>query len=114
MRCVVQYFPALHPPLLQLSIHHAPHRRMHIASIQRYREDLQKALNAAAVPTPIGHPIGLSVLFVNPSSPDLDNLLTALYQALDGATLRAPGILEDDGLISKVTASKYFPGRTAQ
>ncbi len=80
MRCVVQYFPALHPPLLQLSIHHAPHRRMHIASIQRYREDLQKALNAAAVPTPIG----------------------------------PPGILEDDGLISKVTASKYFPGRTAQ
>lgn len=113
MRCIVQYFPALHPPLLQMSIHHAPHRRMHVATIQRYRDDLQKAFNAAGISTPIDHPIDLSVLFVDPSSPDLDNLLTALYQALDGNTLRPPGILKDDGLISKVTVSKYFPNRKA-
>jgi hypothetical protein len=32
-----------------------------------------------------------------------------LEQALDGATLRSPGIVTDDGLIQKVTMSKYFP-----
>lgn len=113
MRCIVQYFPTQHPPLLQFSIHGAPHRRMHIAVIQRYRDDLQKACNAAGIATPISHPIDLSVLFVDPSSPDLDNLLTALYQALDANTLRKPGILADDGLISKVTVSKFYPGRKA-
>lgn len=113
MRCIVQYYPAQHPPLLQLAIHHAPHRRMHIATIQRYRDDMQRAFNQAGVPTPIDHPIDLSVLFVDPSSPDLDNLLTALYQALDGHTLKAPGLLTDDGLISKVTVSKFFPHRKA-
>ena len=113
MRCIVQYFPAMHPPLLQLSIHGAPHRRMHHAMIQRYREALQVACSAAGIPTPIGHPVDLSVLFVDPTSPDLDNLLTALYQALDGNTLRKPGILADDGLISKATVSKFYPGRRA-
>lgn len=111
MRCIVNYFPALHPPLLQLSIHDAPHRRMHRAVIKQYREHLRKALMRAEVQMPIEHPIDLSVLFVNPTSPDLDNLLTALYQALDGRT--HSGILADDGLVSKATVSKYFPQRKA-
>lgn len=82
---------------------------MHVATIQKYRDAIRKACEAAGIRTPIEVPIDLSVLFVNPSSPDLDNLLTALYQALDGHTLKGPGILVDDGLISKATVSKYFP-----
>jgi Holliday junction resolvase RusA-like endonuclease len=86
---------------------------MHHAVIQRYRDDLQRAFNAAGIPMPIEHPIDLSVLFVNPTSPDIDNLLTALLRALDGKTLRGPSCLADDGLISKATVSKFYPGRKA-
>ncbi len=110
MRVLVKYFPTEHPPLLQLHIHDAPHRRMHVATIQKYRDEIKKACLAAGIGIPISEPVDLSVLFVNPASPDLDNLLTALYQALDGATLKGCGVLADDGLISKATISKYFPG----
>lgn len=89
-------------PLLRLSIHDAPHRRMHIKVIQRYRDELRKAFHAAEILTPIDYPVELSVLFVNPCSPDLDNLLTALYQAMDGATLKPPGILVDDRLVQVI------------
>lgn len=109
MKILVSYFPARHPPLLQLSIHHAPHRRMHTAVIQKYREHLLSACKAAQVPVPISEPLDLSVLFVNPASPDLDNLVMALYRALDGKTLKGASVLVDDGLISKLTASKFFP-----
>lgn len=95
---------------MQLSIYDAPHRRMHVATIQRYRETLKNACAAAGVATPIGDPLDLSVIFINPSSPDLDNLLTALYQALDGKTLKGPSVLVDDGLISKAIVSKFYPG----
>jgi Holliday junction resolvase RusA-like endonuclease len=110
MQCVVKYFAKEHPPLLQLSIHDAPHRRMHVATIQRYRDELKQACSVAGIPIPISEPIDLSVIFVNPSSPDLDNLLTALYQALDGKTLKGSSVLTDDGLVSKATVSKFYPG----
>lgn len=109
MRIVVNYFPAQHPPLLQLSIFDAPHRRMHLAVLRQYREKIYNACKEAGIQMPIAQPIDLSVLFVNPSSPDLDNLLTALYQALDGRTGKGPSVLTTDGLISKVTMSKFFP-----
>lgn len=83
---------------------------MHIRTIQQYRDSLVDACNKAGIPIPIADPIDLSVIFVNPSSPDLDNLLTALYQAIDGKTLKGPSVLVDDGLISKATISKFFPG----
>lgn len=110
MRCVVKFFPAEHIPLLQLSIHDAPHRRMHHATIQQFREILYEAMIAADVGMPIDYPIDLSVLFVNPSSPDLGNIYLALEQAMDGCTLARPHILTDDSLISKVTMSKFYPG----
>ena len=110
MKCVVKYFQQEHPPLLQLSIYDAPHRRMHVATIQRYRDELKEACAKAGIAIPISEPLDLSVIFISPSSPDLDNLLTALYQALDGATLKGGGILTDDGLISKATVSKFYPG----
>lgn len=110
MRVIVEYLPAQHPPQLNLFIHHAPHRRMHIRVIQQYREFIRAACNKAGISTPIETPIDLSVMFVDPASPDLDNLLTALYQAMDGNTLKGPGILADDGLIHGVRMSKFFPG----
>ena len=109
MKIIAQYAATAHPPLLTLFIHDAPHRRMHIQTIVQYRKFIQGACARAGIVTPMDHPIDLSVLFVNPSSPDLGNAYLALEQALDGATLRSPGIVADDGLIQKVTMSKYFP-----
>ena len=109
MRVIAQYFPKEHPPLLNLSIHDAPHRRMHLATIQAFRSIVYDAMVKAGIPMPIAHPIDLSVLFVNPSSTDLGNSYLALERAMDGKTLKKPFILEDDSLISKVTMSKYYP-----
>ena len=109
MRVVVDYFGGRHPPLLQLAIHDAPHRRMHLVTIQTFRGIIYEAMVKAGIPMPIPHPIDLSVLFVNPSSTDLGNSYLALERALDGKTLKKPFILEDDSLISKVIMSKYYP-----
>lgn len=108
MKIIANYFPELHPPLLTLYVHDAPHRRMHVATIQRYREFLYAACTKAAIPLPIDHPIDLSVVFINPSSPDNGNIYLALEQALDGNTLKKPAVLTDDSLISKTTMSKMF------
>jgi Holliday junction resolvase RusA-like endonuclease len=96
------------PPLLRMSLHDAPHRRMHVATIQQYREDLRIALTKIGVKTPITVPIDLEIAFVNPSTPDLGNAYLALEQAMDGKTLKGPGIVADDSLISKVTMFKFF------
>lgn len=110
MRILVEYIPIEHPPLLRLSVFDAPHRRMHEAVIVQFRQMIFDACVKAGVPVPIEHPIDLSVVFVNPSSPDLGNLYLALERALDGATLsKKNAVLADDGLVSKVTMSKYFP-----
>ena len=109
MKIIAKYAETEHPPLLCLFIHDAPHRRMHVQTIVQYREFIRVACDKAGIKTPIAHPIDLSVFFVNPSTPDLGNAYLALEQALDGATLKKPGIVVDDGLIQKVTMSKYFP-----
>jgi len=99
----------VHPPLLSLSIFEAPHRRMHISAITALRQDLFDACVAAKITLPIDYPIDLSVLFVNPMSPDLGNLYLALEQALDGNTLsKRTAVLEDDALISKASISKMY------
>ena len=109
MKVIAHYTATSFPPLLSLSIHDAPHRRMHIRTIQQYREFIRIACDAAGIRTPIDVPIDLDVLFCNPSSPDMDNLLTALFQALDGSTLKKPGILVDDELVQRVRMSKLWP-----
>jgi|SRR5215467_13484530 len=109
MKIIASYAANQHPPVLTLAIHDAPHRRMHIRMIAQYREFIRLACSRAGIATPMDHPIDLSVFFVNPSTPDLGNAYLALEQALDGSTLKAPGIVTDDGLIQKVTMSKYFP-----
>lgn len=85
-------------PLLRMFIHGAPHRRMHIRVIKQYREVLRAAFHEAGFETPYVGLIDLSLFFINPTSPDYDNLLTALYQALDGATL-GKGVLRDDSQV---------------
>jgi hypothetical protein len=110
MKIIANYAATEHPPLLTLYIHDAPHRRMHIQTIVQYRQFIRDACARSGIVTPMAHPIDLSVMFINPSTPDLGNAYLALEQALDGATLRTPGIVSDDGLIQKVTMSKFFPG----
>jgi Holliday junction resolvase RusA-like endonuclease len=112
MKVIAKYHALYDPPLLQLWIHDAPHRRMHIKTIQNYRKVLYEAVRHTSIGRnlPIDHDIDLDVLFVNGSSPDLGNLYLALEQALDDTTLTKPGIVLDDSQIQKVTMSKYFPG----
>jgi len=98
------------PSKLNLVIFDAPHRRMHVRTIQQYRQALQLACRLAGMRIPVEEPIDLEVTFINPSSPDLGNIYLALEQAMDGTTLKGsgPGIVLDDGLISKVTMMKLF------
>lgn len=103
MRTIARLDATSHPPVLHLSIFNAPHRRMHVAVIQAYRRELLEACETAGIAVPIATPIDLSVVFVDPTSPDLGNLYLALEQALDGNTLTAPGVLVDDSLVHKVS-----------
>lgn len=82
--------------LMTFFIHHAPHRRAHRKVLAQYREVLWRAAGEAGITHTMTHDIGVSVLFVNPTSPDYDNLITALWQALDGKTGKGPTILADD------------------
>src|SRR6202012_43417 len=109
MKVIAKYHALYDPPLLQLWIHDAPHRRMHIKTIQEYRKILYEAVRhtSAARLLPIDFPIDLDVLFVNASTPDLGNAYLALEQALDGQTLAKPGIVTDDSLIQSVKMAKY-------
>lgn len=91
------------PPMLKLFIHGAPHRRMHTKVIQKYREELVRACDAAGIKTPIDYAVDLSLLFIDPTSPDYDNLLTALYRAMDGQTMREHrSVLTDDVLVRTI------------
>jgi hypothetical protein len=112
MKVIAKYHALYDPPMLQLWIHDAPHRRMHIKTIQAYRKVLYEAVRHTSVGNqlPIDHQIDLDVLFVNPSTPDLGNAYLALEQALDHTTLTKPGIVMDDSLIQKVTMAKFYPG----
>jgi hypothetical protein len=108
MKIIASYDRQAFPPLLSMYIHDAPHRRMHFRVIQQYREFIRDACTKAGIVTPIATPLDLNVMFVNPSSPDMGNIYLALEQAMDGKTLKGPGIVEDDGLIQKVTMVKFF------
>jgi len=111
MKAIAQYDRFAHPPLMKLYIHGAPHRRHHREVLQRYRDDLTQSVSrqlSREVELPIDHPIDLEVVFVNPSSPDLDHLIEALYMALDGKTLKGPSVLTDDRIIQSVKMSKYY------
>jgi hypothetical protein len=114
MRCIVEFHGQMHPPLLRLYVHGAPHRRQHVAVIHRYRDELVAAGRAAGLVLPIRHEIDLKVTFINPCSPDLDNLIVALYRAMDGTSHAAPTLLDDDGLIQDVRMGKFFPNEVTK
>lgn len=110
MRCIMEMDRSRPTPRLRLYIHDAPHRRQHVQTIQRYRAVLVDGARAADIKIPIDYPLELSALFVNPCSPDLDNLIAALWRALDGKTLRPPAVLTDDRLIVFIRdIGTYFP-----
>lgn len=95
MRVIIDRIANTDPPHLVMFIHGAPHRRQHRAIIKKYRELLRTAFHGVGLITPYDGLVDLTLIFINPSSPDYDNLLTALYQALDGKTL-GKGVLTDD------------------
>lgn len=109
MKILVKYFPDRFPALLRLSIHDAPHRRMHIAVIQQYREALFDACKAAGVPVPLDEPTDIDLFFVNPASPDRGGSYLAFEQAVDGSTLKGPAVFTDDGLIAHVEMDCFWP-----
>lgn len=102
-------------PILDLTIHGAPHKRQHRSVIKKYREDLYDLATrriANKVDLPIDHPIFLKILFTNPSSPDLDHLEEALFMALDAKSFpNSPSILTDDRHIQGVLKSKFYPDK---
>ncbi len=109
MRVIAKMDGTTVPATFHLIVHGAPHRRMHVRMIQQYRDEIRRACDAAGIRTPVDTTVDLSVMFIDPTSPDYDNLLTALYQAMDGATLKKPGILTDDSLIGTVRRlAKYY------
>jgi Holliday junction resolvase RusA-like endonuclease len=109
MRVIAKMDGTTVPATFHLIVHGAPHRRMHVRMIQQYRDEIRRACDAAKIHTPIDTTVDLSVMFIDATSPDYDNLLTALYQAMDGKTLKKPGILIDDGLIGTVRRlAKYY------
>lgn len=105
----VQWDKDSFPPILKLSIHGAPHRRQSKEVLQKYRDELYAALVASGIPVPINDVLDLYILFVDPSTPDLDNLLTAFYRAADAKALKGKSIMVDDGLVQKVTVAKFYP-----
>lgn len=97
-------------PLLRLYVHHAPHRRQHWRVIEAYRVELVAAAKRAGIPIPIKRPLALSVLFIDPTSPDLDNLVMSTYRALDGKGHHKASVLADDGLIECLEKiAPFFP-----
>jgi hypothetical protein len=97
-------------PLLIIHIDGAPHRRQHYAVIAQYRDKLYEAGLKSGLKMPIRHKIAVRVLFINPCSPDYDNLVVALWRALDGNSHIAPTVLADDSLIEYIDGmGRYFP-----
>jgi Holliday junction resolvase RusA-like endonuclease len=93
MRVQLQYDH--HRRLLTCTIRGAPHRRIHRKVLEQYRIEIWRAAKAAGLDQ-MSHQISLSALFIDPTGPDLDNLLVALFQALDGKTGKGPTLLKDD------------------
>lgn len=111
MRIIAERVEQPGAPLIRLYVHDAPHRRMHRETLQRYRVHLHKAIKGTGLKMPYLGPIELSIVFVNPTSPDLGNLYSAVERCFDGKALKPPHILGDDGQIQVVRhLSKMYTG----
>jgi hypothetical protein len=115
MKCILEIDNEPFPALLKLFIFGAPHVRQMdqtpsgIWLLQTYRSELIASAKKIQLKTPIDYPIDLYALFIDPTTPDLDNLIMALYQAMDAKAFKGPSLLSDDGMIQKVTMSKFYP-----
>lgn len=109
MKIIAKLDEAVFPPILSFVIYDAPHYRMHKRIIQQYRDFLRNACTRAGILTPIDYPIDLYVTFVNPCSPDNGNIYLALERAMDGKTLKPPGIVLDDAQIADTRIRKFLP-----
>jgi hypothetical protein len=96
MRVIAEYDPDQATPLLRFFIHGAPHRRSHQAVLKQYRRALWDGGREAQIPAPPVNNVALSATVISPTSPDLDNLLTALFQALDGKCGQGPTLVAGD------------------
>ena len=105
MRTIIECDDKASPLILRMYIHDAPHRRAHREVLRLYRIALWDAWKASGRSDMLHDAVDLAVVFINPTGPDLDNLLTALFQALDGKTGKGPTILADDRLVSSVKMS---------
>src|SRR6266566_1586896 len=112
MKIVLDYDDKVLPHKLKLSVFHAPHKRQHRAMFAQYREALYRAAMDEGIHDQITAPVDLNVLFVDPTSPDLDHLLEALFIALDGKVklkTNFPALLESDGQVQWVSFGKFYP-----
>lgn len=110
-------------PLLRLTVSGAPHRRATApgpaaspresraagALLDAYRICLVFAARSVGLRKPVREPIDLEISFLDPTSPDLDNLIGAFYQAADGGRHGRYALMWDDSLIQKVTMQKLCP-----
>lgn len=105
----VRFNRTIFPPELTLSVHGAPHRRQEDEVLIEYRKKLVAACLSVGMRIPYEDVVDVNLLMVDPTTPDLDNLLTAFYRAVDAKALEGPSILADDGLIQKITIMKFYP-----
>lgn len=98
----------LQTPQLNLYIIGAPHRRQDTTTISRYREVLRRAFLRADILPPIREAIDIAGYFINPTSTDMDNLICALFRALDKYAPKGHniGLMRDDSLIQRVNMAK--------
>lgn len=111
MKIIVNFNENVFPPTLNLSIFGGVHYRQSMLDHDIYRQELWDAFKRKYPDhDQIDYPIDLEVLFVDPCSPDILNVGMSLYRALDQKAWKGkPTVLSDDGLIQKITASKFYP-----
>ena len=113
MRVIAEKIEQAGAPLIRLYVHDAPHYRMHVKVLQQYRVALYKAIKKTGLRMPYEGPIELSIVFVNPTSPDLANSYLATERCFDGKAMQPPYILVDDSQIQVVRhLSKMYVGET--
>jgi Holliday junction resolvase RusA-like endonuclease len=84
---------------------------MHRKVLQQYREYLHKAIAKTGLRMPYLGPIELSIVYVNPTSPDIGNLYSCTERCFDGKALDPPYILADDSQIQVLHhVSKMYTG----
>lgn len=109
MKVIASFDRHSFPPKLSLFVHWAPHERSQKRILELYKKMVCEKVSKV-VRTPIDYHVDLRVVFIDPTSPDLDHLLVALYRALDGKSkwLGESCVVTDDSLISDVSIKRIY------